>query len=608
MDGGPLHTAMRHLRRAAMLREGGATDGQLLESFVARRDEASFEGLVRRHGPMVLGVCRRVLANTHDAEDAFQATFVVLVRRAASIRPREKVGAWLYGVAYRTALQARTAAASRRAKERRTAKPEAREEEVASDLLPLLDQELSRLPEKYRAPIVLCELEGKTHQEAARRLGWPVGTVSGRLSRAAALLSRRLARYAPALPAGALTTVLPTALTGATVRTLAVGAAAPVAVLVKGALRAMMLSKIKIGATALLAAVLATLAVVGTVAWRAEAEDPGRPIAQNPAPADPGKGPAKPPEETMHGLKLTLSADKTEAKLLPDGSNIEPIRLKLTFANVGREPLTLDMSPAAWYVGTSITVIGPDGGRAPYGRFTDLSPLVHPGVRQARAEDFHLLAPGDEWARTIDFPISSDELLPRGHLTKPGDYHILAVYEANHAADDPLAKGSWNGTVKSEDFVLKVVADDGFGPEVNGLKARVLLAKATIPVGEPVQAKYCVKNVSKGEQLIWNSGFWPNHQIIVRDADGKEPPLNAAGAAGRKAFSPGGDRFKNISVKLAPGAEDDTEGAYDLTWVYDLSKPGRYTVQYVYEEKQGGWEGRLPSNEAAFEIVKNSNP
>ena len=90
----------------------------------------------------------------------------------------------------------------------------------------------------------------------------------------------------------------------------------------------------------------------------------------------------------MRSLRLTLSADKTETKLLADGSNIEPIKLKLTFANVGREPLTLDMSPAAWYVGTSIVVIGPDGSRAPYGRVTDLSPFVHPGVRQARAEDF----------------------------------------------------------------------------------------------------------------------------------------------------------------------------------------------------------------------------
>ena len=194
-------------------------------------------------------------------------------------------------------------------------------------------------------------------------------------------------------------------------------------------------------------------------------------------------------------------------------------------------------------------------------------------------------------------------MLPRGQLTKAGDYHILAVYEANHAAADPLAKDSWNGTVKSEDFVLKVVADDGFGPEVNGLKARVLLAREKIAVGSPVQVKYCVKNVSKGEQLLWHSGFWPNHQIIVHDADGKEPPLNAMGAAGRKAFSPGGDRLEIIAVKLAPGAEDDAEGAFDLTWVYDLSKPGRYTVQYIYEEKQGGWQGRMTSNEAAFEIT-----
>ena len=589
---GPLHSTIQHLRRAAMPREGGATDGQLLEAFTARRDEASFEGLLRRHGPMVLGVCRRVLADAHDAEDAFQATFLVLVRKAASIRPREKVGNWLYGVAHRTALQARTAAAVRRAKERETARPEARPEDAGCELLSLLDQELTRLPEKYRAPIVLCALEGRTHDEAARQLGWPVGTVSGRLSRARALLSRRLARRGWDLPPCA-PAVLPTALVGATLRASAKGVAPPVAALMKGVLRAMLLSKIKVAMGAILAVMTAALAVGGVFAWRAQAAAaPGGSAVANATPAAPEAAPA---------LKLTLSADKTEVKLLPDGSNIEPIKLKLTFANVGRAPLTLDMSPAAWYFGTSIAVVGADG-RAPYGRVTDLS-IVGPQVRKARAEDFHLLAPGDESARTIDFPVSSDELLPRGNLTKPGDYHILAVYEVNHAADDPLAKGSWNGTVKGEDFVLKVVADDGFGPEVNGLKAKIVLAKAKIAAGAPVQAKYTVKNVSKSEQIIWHSGFWPNHQIIVRDADGKEPPLNAAGAAGRKAFSPGGDRFKNIAVKLAPGAEDDTEGAYDLTWVYDLSKPGRYTVQYIYEEKQGGWEGRLPSNEAAFEIT-----
>src|SRR5579872_7500273 len=104
-----MRAVLRHLRAAALSAEGGGpTDGQLLEAFVARREEAAFEALVRRHGPMVLGVCRRALRNEHDAEDAFQATFLVLVRKAPSIRPRDLVGHWLYGVAYRTAIRARS--------------------------------------------------------------------------------------------------------------------------------------------------------------------------------------------------------------------------------------------------------------------------------------------------------------------------------------------------------------------------------------------------------------------------------------------------------------------------------------------------------------------
>src|SRR5439155_16774598 len=114
-----MHRVLRHLHRAVFLESAARTsDGQLLERFVARQEEAAFAALVERHGPMVLGVCRRVLRNRHDAEDAFQATFLVLVRKAAAVRPRELVGNWLYGVAYRTALEARTVLARRHAKER----------------------------------------------------------------------------------------------------------------------------------------------------------------------------------------------------------------------------------------------------------------------------------------------------------------------------------------------------------------------------------------------------------------------------------------------------------------------------------------------------------
>ncbi len=175
----------------------GLPDGQLLERFIARHDEGAFEALVLRHGPMVWGVCRRALPGHHDAEDAFQATFLVLSRKAASVLPREMLANWLYGVANRTALKAKVTVARRRLRERQVAEmpePKTGPQAPWDDLGYLLDRELIALPVKYRIPIVLCDLEGKSHKEAAEHLGWPIGTLSGRLSRARAMLAKRLTR------------------------------------------------------------------------------------------------------------------------------------------------------------------------------------------------------------------------------------------------------------------------------------------------------------------------------------------------------------------------------------------------------------------------------
>jgi RNA polymerase sigma factor (sigma-70 family) len=149
---------VQHLHRAVLRRDGaGLTDGELLECFVSGRNGEAFEALVRRHGPMVWGVCRRVLRSRHDADDAFQATFLVLIRKAASVVPRDMVANWLYGVAHRTALKAKAVAARRKARERQVAEipePQAPQPDSWDDLQPLLDHELSRLPDKYRAPLI----------------------------------------------------------------------------------------------------------------------------------------------------------------------------------------------------------------------------------------------------------------------------------------------------------------------------------------------------------------------------------------------------------------------------------------------------------------------
>src|SRR5262249_29781735 len=153
----------------------GMSEGKLLERFLARRDEAAFEALVARFGPMVLGVCRGRLDDPHAVEDAFQGTFLVLVKKAGSIRDPELLGNWLYGVAHRVATRARADAARRRSRERQGETVDVEgpiEDPARRELRPLVHEEVNRLPEKYRLPIVLCDLDGRTHEEAARLLGW----------------------------------------------------------------------------------------------------------------------------------------------------------------------------------------------------------------------------------------------------------------------------------------------------------------------------------------------------------------------------------------------------------------------------------------------------
>jgi RNA polymerase sigma factor (sigma-70 family) len=277
---------IQHLRRTALLRDGaGLTDGQLLEDYISRRDEAALAALVHRHGPMVWGVCHRVLRDYHDAEDAFQATFLVFVRKAASVASRELLANWIYGVAHQTALKARATAARRKERERQVTEmpePAAAEQDFWRDLQPLLDEELSRLPDKYRSVIVLCDLEEKTRKQAARQLGCPEGTVGGWLARARVMLAKRLAQRGVALSGGALAAVLsqnvasagvPTTVVSSTIKAATLFAAGQVAAtgaipvkvaaLTEGVLKAMMLNKMRLAIVLLLVA--ATSGAVGLI-------------------------------------------------------------------------------------------------------------------------------------------------------------------------------------------------------------------------------------------------------------------------------------------------------------------------------------------------------
>jgi RNA polymerase sigma factor (sigma-70 family) len=171
-------------------------DTQLLQRFIHDNDGAAFRSLITRHGPMVLAVCRSVLGESHDVDDAFQSTFLVLVQTARTIRCGDSLGPWLHRVALRVSQRARATAARRRAREIRRARSEAEPTCDQSDIIsrPILHEELNRLPERYRLPLVLCYLEGKTNEQAAAQLQWPVGTVKGRLWRARSQLRDRLSR------------------------------------------------------------------------------------------------------------------------------------------------------------------------------------------------------------------------------------------------------------------------------------------------------------------------------------------------------------------------------------------------------------------------------
>jgi RNA polymerase sigma factor (sigma-70 family) len=331
MANAALGSIIRHLRGVVA---GGntkeRTDRQLLQAFAGTADQAAFAALVARHGPMVLRVCRRVLGCAHDAEDAFQATFLVLAGNAAGIRKREALASWLHGVAYRVALQAKRAAGRRRAHEREAQAMAPRTATGGEDwreVQAILDEEIQALPDRYRAPFVLCFLEGKSRAEAARELGLKEGTVWSRLSQARKHLQRRLSRcglsLSAVLGAAALSAetakAVPAALAAATVRAAVLVAAgqpaaagvasAQAAALAKGVSRVMFTAKLKTITLYMLAAGLVAFGAGVALTREASAPPPPeQPPMPPPAPVAPPRPRAAVEEKgdavTVHGRVL----------------------------------------------------------------------------------------------------------------------------------------------------------------------------------------------------------------------------------------------------------------------------------------------------------------
>jgi RNA polymerase sigma factor (sigma-70 family) len=297
---------IQHLRTNGLqLRAETMSDGQLLGRYLDTRDEAAFEALVARLGPVVWAVCKRQLPDGADAEDAFQATLLVLVRKGHTVAPRDRVANWLYGVAYMAARKVRVNRARRHDKEQRAAamtQTVVREATPTTDLAEHIDRELARLPEKYRSPVVLCDMQGKTRQEAARHLGWPEGTVAGRLARARTILAKRLSKFAlgvsPAAIAACLTDPVkaqgpaPEVALTAGRAALGLAKASPSAIAVtNGVLRTMLVRKLQmvaVGVGILVVTGLGIGGLVGKPAAEGKRTAGNDPIVERPAaPVDP---------------------------------------------------------------------------------------------------------------------------------------------------------------------------------------------------------------------------------------------------------------------------------------------------------------------------------
>jgi RNA polymerase sigma factor (sigma-70 family) len=357
MADAPLAVVLRHIRKLTGTTAEEPSDGQLLRRFAARRDDEAFQALMSRHGPMVLGVCRRLLWHAQDAEDVFQATFLLLAQKAGSIRTPDSVGSWLHGVAHRLALRARARQARFRTcqpREEPGHQADPALEAAWRELRAILDEEFRRLPPKYRDALVHYYLEGRTHEEAARELGRPLGTVKSLLARGRELLRTRLARRGLALSATGFTAVLVTesapaavppalaaSVLSAAIGTAAAGAVpAEVAALLEGGARTMSMTRLLWAPVVLffgcLLGVGACMLAYQALAARAPAADPKYPQAAEPPPADSGPfADPLPPgarfrlydTRLRHKESVNAVAFAPDGKLLATGGGDQCIRL-----------------------------------------------------------------------------------------------------------------------------------------------------------------------------------------------------------------------------------------------------------------------------------------
>jgi RNA polymerase sigma-70 factor (ECF subfamily) len=392
---------------------------------------------------MVFGVCRRVVGNHHDAEDAFQATFLVLARKASSVRPRERLANWLHGVALRTALKAKAATVKRRGREKQVTElpePEAAEQDRLRDWQPLLDQELNGLPEHYRLPILLCDLEGKAIKEAAGQLGWPQGTLAGRLARGRKLLAKRLANRGVVLSAGSLAAVvspngasagMPTSLMSSTVKAATIIAAgqavvagvvpAKVAVLMEGAMKSMMLTK--------LSKAVAGLVVLGVVAFGGGAFTYGTAAGQQTKGEQEGDKPASGPSTPLKrdaGSVAKHDTARTDLDRLQGVWSVVSIEQGGKPAKLEKAVFMVDGKRACWQTSESEM----QGGLY---LETSSKPRTYDFVMSTRTIEGIYSLDGDTLRLCQD--VGPEAKRPVGFATKKGSHQILFVLKRTHGPE-----------------------------------------------------------------------------------------------------------------------------------------------------------------------------
>jgi RNA polymerase sigma factor (sigma-70 family) len=617
-----LRGVMRTLHRAASPPDDEAlSDRQLLESYIRSREEAAFAALVRRHGPMVWGVCRRLLGIHQDAEDAFQATFLVLVRKAASV---VHVANWLYGVAHQTALKARATAARRRGKEKQVLampEPAVEQRELWDDLQPLLDQELSRLPEKHREVIVVCELQGKTLKEAAQQCRLPQGTVASRLARARAMLAKRLSRSGLAVSGAALAAVLsqqaasagvPLSVVFTTIKAagfFAAGQAATSGVLsaravalTDGVLKTMLIAKLKIATFAVLA--LGLLAGgVGVVALRTEAARAAAAFV----PVEPPDA-RRPATAEKDGIVFELVLPD-RAWTVPEDKpgNKSPVTFGLRVTNKTEKPLRFSTFDTRFPEMT-----GPDG------------KALHLEWERRRSRapteaDCPLIGPGKSVTLPIDAALSwqsgairfggGDGFGGWWHFDglRPGRYRLRVAYRNKDASvrlpgKEELLEGIWTGEVATPfaDVSLreregKNLKERGAAIEKNGAAFELLVPEERWTIPERgkitrVELGLRITNTSTKPRRFGRFGTMVP-EMVGPSAKPLEHGEESAEIAGPRVFDyplvlPGESVTFSLDAEIlwqgrGPqfSAGADRYGAY---WHFDDLHPGRYKVRIAY--------------------------